>query len=234
MLYDIVFISYQEPNADENWAVLKERFPHARRLHGVVGIHKAHQLAARASMSSYIWVVDGDSVVTDDFDFAAPVDLMEEHEREYRRNVVYVYRAQNPINDLSYGYGGIKLLPRLATANMDTGSVDMTTSISEHFYPIEQVASITKFNTDSFNTWKSAFRECVKLSSKVIEGQVDSETAERLDTWCTYHNGSAYGDWAVIGANLGREYGTANKDNPTALKLINDFAWLQEHFNKTI
>ena len=48
-MYDMVFISYQEPNADENWDKLKSRFPLARRVHGVKGIHQAHIEAAKKS-----------------------------------------------------------------------------------------------------------------------------------------------------------------------------------------
>ncbi len=46
-MYDIVFISYKELNADENWEVLKSRFPTAKRIHGVKGIHQAHIAAAK-------------------------------------------------------------------------------------------------------------------------------------------------------------------------------------------
>ena len=40
-MYDIVFISYKEPNADEVYAKLKETYPMAKRVHGVDGIHNA-------------------------------------------------------------------------------------------------------------------------------------------------------------------------------------------------
>ena len=33
--YDVVFISYDEPNADENWAHLQSICPWAKRSHGV-------------------------------------------------------------------------------------------------------------------------------------------------------------------------------------------------------
>ena len=45
-MYDIVFISYQEINAEENWHRLKSRFPMTKRVHGVKGIHNAHIEAA--------------------------------------------------------------------------------------------------------------------------------------------------------------------------------------------
>jgi hypothetical protein len=113
---------------------------------------------------------------------------------------------------------------------MSLDNVDMTTSISNNFFPVNQIASITNFNTDPFNTWKSAFRECVKLSSKVIDNQVNKDTEDRLDAWCTAGNEKPYGDMCIKGAQAGRAYGRANKGNVEALKLINDFSWLQERW----
>ena len=75
-MYDIVFISYQEPNADENWARLKSRFPFAKRVHGVKGIHQAHIKSASYCFTDMMWVVDGDAVVLDKFNFDyTPFDL---------------------------------------------------------------------------------------------------------------------------------------------------------------
>jgi len=222
-VFDIVFISYNEPNADSNWSKLRGRFPYARRVQGVAGIHKAHIVAAKTSLSEMIWIVDGDSQVTDDFNFENPEGLWKES--------VYVYQAQNPLNSLSYGYGGIKLLPKWKTIHMDPTSVDMTTSISEHFTAVEKIASVTCFNTDPFNTWKSAFRECVKLGSKVIDGQISKESEERLDTWCSVANGE-FSKECLAGAVEGSHYGKENAGNIPALNKINNFTWLKEKFNQ--
>ena len=46
-MYDIVFISYGEPNADNNWLILKDQFPMAKRVKDVEGIHQAHIAAAK-------------------------------------------------------------------------------------------------------------------------------------------------------------------------------------------
>jgi hypothetical protein len=222
-MYDIVFISYQEPNADENWIRLKSRFPFAKRVHGVKGIHQAHIAAASYCFTDMIWVVDGDAIVLDEFTFDyKPFDL------EY----VYVWRSINPINDLEYGNGGIKLLPRKMTLNMDVSKPDMTTSISTKFKPVFEVSNITSFNSDPFNTWKSAFRECTKLSSAVIDRQKQGETDARLNAWCTLGKDRQYGEYAIAGAIAGREYGTANKGNIEALKKINDFDWLRNKYGK--
>jgi len=116
---------------------------------------------------------------------------------------------------------------------MNTDTTDMTTSISNRFRAMEQVSNITAFNSDPFSAWKSAFRECVKLSSRVIDRQEDQETEKRLDAWCTLGANRPYGDFAMDGAQQGKKYGEQNKNNPAQLKLINDFDWLQKYFKET-
>jgi hypothetical protein len=224
-MYDIIFISYNEPNADENWNNLKERFPYAQRIHGVNGIHQAHLKAASRALTRMFWVVDGDAEILEEFDFNFKPD-------KYNYETVHVWNSINPINNLVYGYGGVKLLPRRLTVNMDIKSPDMTTSISKSFKVMPEVSNITAFNTDEFSTWRSAFRECAKLASKTIQGQVDEETEARLETWCTTGRDKPFGEFAIAGACAGRRYGTDNANGAEALKLINDFNWLQQFFQQ--
>jgi hypothetical protein len=222
---DIIFISYNESNADKNYDRLLKRFNYVKRVHGVKGIHQAHQQAASIAETEMFWVVDGDAIIQDDFNFDHEVLV-------YERDTVHVWRSQNPINHLVYGYGGVKLLPRQLTLDMNTNTTDMTTAISKKFKSMPQISNITAFNTDPFNTWKSAFRECVKLSSKIINRQKDVETLERLNVWCTTGKDMPFGQFAISGAIAGKEYGLLNKDNPTEIKKINDFQWLKEYYEQ--
>jgi hypothetical protein len=222
-MYDIVFISYDEKNADQNYSALKEKYPFAKRVNGVKGIHQAHIAAAKLSLSNMFWVVDGDAIIKDDFNFKY-------NPGKYNLDTVHIWYSENPVNGLTYGYGGVKLLPKKETLEMDIDSADMTTSISKYIKIIPQVSNITAFNTDPFSTWRSAFRECVKLSSKVIKGQVDNETQQRLEIWCSIGNDKLFGKFAISGALAGREYGYANKKDVKALALINDFDFLKKQF----
>ena len=222
--YDVVFISYAEPNADENYEKLKKKVPNAKRVHGVKGIHDAHIEAAKLCDTPMVWIVDGDAEIVDDFKFDYQVPA-------WQYTYVHVWRSKNPINGLVYGYGGVKLFPRELTVNMDTSKPDMTTSISDKFVAVKEVSNITAFNTDAFNTWKSAFRECCKLSSKIIDRQKDDETESRLKIWCSIGRDKPFGEYALAGARAGMAYGSANKGNLEALKLINDFDWLKEQFD---
>ena len=224
-MYDIVFISYEEPNADNVYEDLKARFPMAKRVHGVKGIHQAHIAAAKKCFTKMFWVEDGDAKLKDDFNFDYVAS-------EWDMDAVHVWRCQNPVNLLVYGYGGVKLLPRQLTIDMDVTKPDMTTSISNKFYAHTEISNVTAFNTDPFNTWKSAFRECVKLSSKLIRGQIDDETETRLLIWCNEGMNKPNGDYAMMGARAGKKYGEENKDNKEALFKINDFDWLKEMYDK--
>jgi len=222
-MYDIVFISYNESNADKNWELLKSRFPSAKRIDGVTGIHQAHIKAAKKCFTKMFWVVDADAELLDNFSFDYEVD-------KYNLDTVHVWRSHNPVNDLIYGYGGVKLLPRTKTIKMDTSKPDMTTSISNSFKAIQETSNITAFNTDPFSSWRSGFRECAKLASQTIDRQRNSETLERLETWCNQGVNRPFGVDAIKGATEGRKFGEENKDNPSELQKINDFDWLFEKF----
>jgi hypothetical protein len=219
-MYDIIFISYNEPNADENFSKLKLRFPLAKRIHGVKGIHQAHIAAAKKCFTKMFWVIDGDAIIVDSFNFNYIVD-------EYNLDTVHVWRSQNPVNGLEYGYGGVKLLPRQLTINMDTTTTDMTMNISNQFKVVEEISNITAFNTDPFSAWRSAFRECCKLS--VIN---NPESLSRLHQWCTINDAVPYGYYAYLGALAGNKYGRENAGNNPALSLINDFDWLMNQFEQ--
>ncbi len=105
----------------------------------------------------------------------------------------------------------------------------MTTSISDKFKLVDAVSNLTAFNTDAFSTWKSAFRECAKLASKSIKGQVDAETEERLEVWCTQGADKLYGEYCIAGALAGKQFAL---ENPNDMSKINDFDFLIELFNK--
>ena len=212
-MYDIIFISYGEPNAEENYKKLKARFPLVKRVKDVKGIHNAHIAAAKKSFTEMFWVVDGDAEVLDTFNFDYKVP-------EWDYDVVHVWRSQNPVNGMLYGYGGIKLLPKQLTLNMDTGTLDMTLAISSKFKAMDEVSNTTAFNTDPFSTWRSAFRECCKLSLKQ-----DAEATKRLTGW------KSIGDEiSRLGATAGEQWGTLNKDKPEELLKINDYNWLKERY----
>ena len=133
---DIIFLSYDEPNAEKNYADLCKKVPWAKRVHGVKGIHQAHIEAAKLCDTEMIWIVDADAEVIEKFNFDYHVPAYDPDSKK----TVHVWKSQNPINSLVYGYGAVKLLPREMTLNMDTSKPDMTTSISPLFKSINRIS----------------------------------------------------------------------------------------------
>ena len=88
------------------------------------------------------------------------------------------------------------------------------------------LSCISKFNTNPFNTWRSAFRETVKLSKNG-----DEESQQRLKTWLQPLDVAEYKEEGLMGAKMGIEYAQQNADNIAALDKINDYEFLKEMFH---
>lgn len=213
-----------ESNADKNWQNLLEQQPLAKRLHGIEGVKKAHQKIAEAAETDFFFVVDGDNWVNKDFDFSAP-DLLDEE-------TLYVWRALNPVNDLCYGFGGIKLYNKwLLLDNPKGTSVDIATSIAPKYKAVPIVASITEFNASPLESWRGAFRESAKLTLNTFKNPLDSASHSRLTAWKTQGQNRLFGAESMSGANMGNAYVVLNEKNTPALNKINNFDWLNTLFH---
>jgi len=224
--FDVVFLSYREKEAEENYKKLLSRVPNAKRVHGVKGIFNAHKRASEVADTKMFYVLDADAILLDEFNFEYFPTVWDE-------DAVHVWKSKNPINGLIYGFGGLKLFPTQLLRDAKDWNIDFTTSISDKFKPMPVVANYTAFNTNPYDTWKSAFRECTKLSSGIIHNLKADEDKERLDIWCTVADEKAkYGKYSVAGANAGRKFGSENAEDPEKLGLINDYDWLRSEFGK--
>lgn len=224
--YDIFFLSYGEPNSDKNWKVLSSKFPSAVRVYGKENIYQSHRLAALSSSTEYFWVVDGDNEILENFNFSFYI-------QDYDFDLVHIWYSRNEINGLEYGNGGIKLFPKFLFDG-EVDAVDITTSLSNRIKIIPTVASINRFASSPWNAWRSAFRECVKLSSGIIDRSVQSENIERLKAWTTIGLDKKFGEYVIPGALSGVRYGLEHKGNKQALGKINDWNWLHEKFQAEI
>lgn len=216
-LYDVVFLSYDEECANKNYTALKSICPRAKRVSGVKGIFNAHQAASNIVNTSMFFVVDADAVNIDPsvFDISIPY---------YDMDYVHIWRSKNPLNSLVYGYGGVKLFPRDVVREAKTWTLDFTTTVASGVKVIEQISNTTGFNHSPLSTWRSAFRECVKLSSATDINH------EALLEWTTKAKGK-HSDYALDGAKEGKLYGSANCKNIELLSKINDYVWLKELYD---
>ena len=229
-MFDIVFLSYNEPNAQERFEKLQERLdklttvskrkPNLIWVKDIDGIFNAHQHASNQVTSNMFWVVDGDADVLDTFDFSYMPDV-------YDEEVVHVWNSMNLINGLEYGYGGVKLFPTQMVRDATSWGLDFTTGLSSRFKAIPELSCYTRFNTDAYSAWRSAFRECVKLSLND-----DTESKERLDAWLHPNPDADFRHDAKRGAEEAVAFAKENKDNTEMLLNINDFDWLKTTYEQ--
>ena len=83
------------------------------------------------------------------------------------------------------------------------------------------VGSTADYATTPYETWRTAFRECVKLSQ-----QLDVESKYRLKQWLEVGNGEM-GEWSIKGACDAIKFVDEEKD----LQLSFEWTWLKERFD---
>jgi hypothetical protein len=217
-LQDVIFISNGEPMADTNWNNLLSICPRARRSDGVNGREAAYKEAAQMSQTPWFFAVFAKTEVLPEFKFDFQPDRLQEPRH-------YIFHSRNPLNNLEYGAMNINLYNRQLTLGTVPG-LDFTLSQLHAVVPI--VASISRFNTDPWVTWRSAFREVLKLKLEVDQG-AGPEIQHRLRVWCSKADGDN-ADYCLTGANDALEYYQLVNGNYEALKLSFDWAWLQDYY----
>ena len=222
--YDIFFISYKEKQAQGNFKAIKARFPHAQHVSGITGIHNAHMRCAELSKTQMFWTVDADTLIdkTFDFDYRPP---------DYDKQYLHLWHSRNPVNDLSYGWGAVKLWPTKLVLEFKSNWLDFTTSVG-NIKIMPDVIATSAFNCDQMSTWRSAFRESVKLCHNIVLGD-HVESMERLMVWLTVANEVNFAEYSLQGARAGVEFYLEVRlvNRLDKLKKINDFEWCIKKFN---
>jgi hypothetical protein len=216
---DIIFISYDEPNADTNWEVLSTKFSQARRLHGVEGMEKALLKAAEMSNTKWYYAVFAKTELHPKFDFEFRPDLFQQPKH-------YIFHAENPLNGLKYGHMGVVLYNCDIVKNITEFGIDYTMSAVHEVIPT--VSAIARFNSNPYQTWRTAFREAGKLA-QFCDEKDNVENAYRLDVWTSVALGE-YSEWCLQGARDGVMFYRANKDDKTQLKNAFNWGWLRKYF----
>jgi len=240
--FDIVFISYDEPNADENYADLIEKCPWAQRSHGVWGSDAAHKAAAALCETNRFITVDADNIVREDF-FNVEVDM-----DKIRESDVISWAGKNTINGLVYGNGGIKCWPvdvvnrmrthEAAPANDPRAQVDFCWNIN--YVQMNNVYCDVMNNGSPLQAWRAGFREGVKMG---LEGgdvvdpadikRIHVENYKRLMVWMSVGEDTENGIWAMYGARLGCHM-TNILRHEWDWKNVRDFDWLSKFFNEQL
>jgi len=238
---DIIFISYDEPNADKNYADLLNKAPWAKRVHDVKGSDSAHKEAAKISETDRFISVDADNIVDEVF-FDVQIDLNLNDNAS-----IFSWAGRNVVNGLIYGNGGLKCWPKDVVLNMKThensNPDDPKTQIEfcwdSNYIQYNQVFSNAYINDSPLQAFRSGFREGVKMSldqgekvSKLnLKRNLYKNNYSRLCIWQSVGSDVKNGEWSIYGSRLG-----CYMVNCTDWDYINvrDFEWINSYFNENL
>jgi hypothetical protein len=110
----------------------------------------------------------------------------------------------------------------------------MTTEIMKNIVVMPNISNETRFNTDEFSTWRSAFRECVKLYYYLTQNPNDWQTQEKLNIWLYADYGIPFTEYSLKGAADAVQFVKKNIDNLKMLLKVNDRKWLEKEFIKKV
>jgi len=235
---DIIFLSYDEPNAEKNYADLCAKVPWAKRVHGVRGSDAAHKACAELSETEYFVTVDADNIVDPAF-LQVQIDL---DALGLTQDHVFSWCGKISVNGLMYGNGGLKLWTKKFVENMRTheaadqddadGAVDFC--FDHRYYQFNENYSTSFICSSSFQAWRAGFREGVKMSldqgSKVANiKEVWWQNYNRLLIWCNVGADVENGLWSMLGAREGC-YLTACTDWDH--NQVRDFEYLTEYWEE--
>ena len=208
---DIVFLSYDEPNCEKNYAALKQIVPWAKRVHGIHGSDTAHKACAELSVTKYLITVDGDRQINPKIlDVILDLDAM-----GMDSNWIFSWCGHINVNGLKYGNGSLKLWTRKFVNEMKTHENYTGTDNNEiefcyfnNLYQFNENYSTSYINSTPKQAWRAGFREGVKMSlnqnSRVKHiNELWWQNYHRLLIWMTVGQDVENGIWAIAGAREG-------------------------------
>jgi hypothetical protein len=216
---DIVFLSNDEPNADENYEHLlkltKGLNNLVTRVSNVSGRVQAYHAAAKASTTPWMFTVFAKLMVSSKFDWNWQPDRLQSPKH-------YIFHAKNPVNGLVYGHQAIIAYNKKMTLENSGSGLDFT--LDSPHEVVEVLSGIANYNVDAWSTWRTAFREAIKL-------RLDSTEVgkNRLNIWLTNADGN-FGEYSISGASDALAYYEEVSGNLAALKLSYEWAWLKTRF----
>jgi len=218
---DIVFISNGEPNAERNFDHLNQvtyyKDNQIHRVDNVNGRVAAYHAAATISKTPWFFAVFAKLEVAQKFDWTWQPDRMQEAKH-------YIFHARNPVNGLEYGHQSlISYNKQLTLANPGVG-LDFTLDSPHEVVPV--LSGVACYNYSAWQTWRTAFREALKLKASLP----DVENEYRLNKWLDHKTFLTDNvEWSVWGAEDAVEYYNEVQGDFAALKKSYEWDWLASY-----
>ena len=217
--FDIIVLGYKEPDLQSNYEQIKKQFPHAKLVSGIQGNVNAYKRCAEISETEYFWTVFAKSKLNDDFLFDYHPDCLEKPHH-------YIFKCYNPMIDYAYGHMGIILYHKQMVLDAEKWGPDFTCSFPVKL--VDQISNTANYFQTPFLTYRTAFRESVKLASNCIVGSDTAQNHFILDKWLNASAGK-YSDWNSKGSRDAVQFVKDGED----LHKIMDWQYLVDKFTST-
>jgi len=216
-LMDIVFISNGESNAEHNLKrlILLPKENRLVRVDSINGRAAAYHAAARVSTTPWFFAVFAKLEVDIDFDFSWQPDRMQEAKH-------YIFHARNLCNELTYGHQAMIAYNRQLVLDNPGVGLDFTLDSPHEVVPI--VSGIAAYNTSDWSTWRTAFREVLKLRASLP----DVENEYRIQQWLT-PNQHTRSELSAAGAQDALDYYDEVGGDFDQLKKSYEWEWLASY-----
>ena len=220
---DIVYISYDEIDAEKNYQTLLEYtkdLPNkVYRITGVDGMQNALKAASTISTTPWSYQVFAKTELNPEFRFDYTPDYLQIPKH-------YIFHCHNISNGLVYGHMGVVMYNnQMVRESRDYQELGLDFTMS---FPVEVVPELScygRFATSPYQAWRTAFRETSKLSA-----DESIESRYRLKIWCERANGD-HAEWVLRGAQDGVEFYKECKGELQELKRAFDWTFLKQRFN---
>jgi hypothetical protein len=215
---DIIFLSNGETGEQERYDRLCQvAGREVRWVRGIDGRENAIRHAAEISNTNWFILFPAKIWASDTFDYNFQPNRSYEPKH-------YIFYSTNPLNGLEYGHQAAVCYNRNLVLETTEYGLDFTMSKLHDIVPIS--CGIAQYNSDITMTWRTAFREVIKLRADGSE-----ESLERLRVWLTYARGQ-HAEWSIIGAQDGiNYYDKVGGDHEQLMKTFK-WSWLKFYFNE--
>jgi hypothetical protein len=220
-LLDIIYISNGESNAEEIYEhLINITGREVKRVQNIDGRDNAFKIAAEMSSTPWFFKIPAKLKVKEDFDWSWQPDWLQEPKH-------YIFHARNPVNGLEYGHMAMVAYNKRLVLDTDLEGLDFTLSQPHAVVPL--LSGTAYYNADPLMTWRTAFREVIKLKDDVAK--TDSvESNYRLDVWINDADGNN-AEWSLRGASDAVAYYNQVGGNYKELMRSFNWHWLKEYFN---
>ena len=217
---DIIYISNGESHEEEMSDHLVKVAGEIQWVRNVPSRDAAIRRAAEQSSTPWFFAVPAKLAVDSKFDWYWQPDYLQESKH-------YIFHAKNPVNGLIYGHMAMVAYNRKLVLETTEYGLDFTLSKAHTVVPL--LSGVAHYNVDKLMTWRTAFREVLKLKYDVDQtGSIDS--THRLKVWLTVAIGEN-AEWSLRGSEDAiTYYNTVNGDYDRLMNSFN-WVWLENYFN---